>query len=405
MSYKNNIPKYFIYTFLIYFYLWLPIWVVFFQQKGMNLHQIGLFDAFGYILIAAFEIPTGIVADKFGKKYSLAIGALIYTIGMLGIIADLFSFWFILGFILWNISNTFFSGVTTAILYDSLVQMKEEDKFQSLIGKTRAVVIISQTTGSILGGILAAYNMNLCFILTGILSGFAIILALSMKEPVLQSDPEDDVKNQKYWEIIKKAISITVKNSTLRYLILYSSLLSCFTFLITYTIYQPYAMNIGFSISTLGFFVFFIKFASIIGNLLTERFSKKLDIKILVALLPFVISICLILMGLVSSKLSIIFLIIISLVSSLISPAISKLVNDEIPSSYRATILSLEGLLWTGLMGLLEPIVLVIADYYSIMVAVLAAGITLLLFSLIIYYFWLKNHMKSADKTSISFDG
>lgn len=390
MVYKKNIAKYFFFTFLIYFYVWMPIWVVFFQDKGMNLYQIGLLDAAGYLLIALAEIPTGIVADKFGKKYSLAVGALFYGIGMFAITSSAFSFWFILGFVMWNISNPFFSGATTALLYDSLTFLNRKDDFQKLMGRSRAVTQIAQISGSIIGGIIASYSLKLCFIIAGILSIVAAIVALTMKEPIID-DEEIDIRKEKYWNIIKKAFSITVKNPSLRYLIIFSSLLSCFTFLLTYTIYQPYSLEVGFSLTTLGFLVFFIKGASILGNLWTDKLSKLVDNRYLIYVLPLIISIGMVLMGAITSKISIIFLIIISLASGSISPSISKLINDDIPSTHRATILSFEGLLWTGLIAVLEPVVLFIANFTNVKVALLISGLTLLVLSSAIYFLWLRS--------------
>ena len=59
---------------LAMFILWLPIWVVFLQRKGLSLSQVGLLEAFAWILTAALEVPTGGIADRWGRRASIAIG-------------------------------------------------------------------------------------------------------------------------------------------------------------------------------------------------------------------------------------------------------------------------------------------------------------------------------------------
>ena len=54
------------------FILWLPIWVVFLQRKGLSLNQIGLLEAFAWILTAALEVPTGGIADRWGRRASMS---------------------------------------------------------------------------------------------------------------------------------------------------------------------------------------------------------------------------------------------------------------------------------------------------------------------------------------------
>lgn len=390
MTYKKNIPIYFIFTFLIYFYIWMPIWVVFFQDKGMNLGQIGLLNAAGYLVMALAEIPTGVVADKYGRKYSLAIGALIYGLGMLGVVTDVFSIWFILGFVFWNIANPFFTGASTAILYESLILLERKEDFQKLAGRSGAIIQVSQISGSIIGGILAAYNMELCFIIAGLLSIVAMFIALLMKEPVVKEEGDVDRREQKYWSLIKKAYSITIKNPSLLYLLLYSSLLSTFVFVLTYTLYQPYAIEIGFTLTSLGILVFFLKGAQILGNLLTDRFTKLVDAKYQIFALPLIISIGMIFMGAITVKFSIVFLILITLASGLISPTISRLLNDEIPSSQRATILSFQGIIWTAIGAGLDPFMLYIADYTSPTLSVLISGFCLLLLSVLLSVLWVR---------------
>src|SRR3989442_4715294 len=119
-AYHGNIWRIFTVQALLMFILWVPIWVVFLQQKGLNLTAIGVLEAGAWVLTAALEVPTGAIADRWGRKASLAIGAFAYAMAMFLILADALSPLFLLGYALWNSSSAFVSGADSALLYDSL---------------------------------------------------------------------------------------------------------------------------------------------------------------------------------------------------------------------------------------------------------------------------------------------
>jgi len=83
----SNIPKYFVYTALkgFGFGLFVAVWVIYLQQqRGLSLSQAALIDVTFFVAAAFAEVPTGIVADKFGRKTSMIAGATLMSLGVLG---------------------------------------------------------------------------------------------------------------------------------------------------------------------------------------------------------------------------------------------------------------------------------------------------------------------------------
>src|SRR5213592_2127992 len=101
-AHRGNIWRLFAVPALVMFILWVPIWVVFLQRKGLSLTQIGILEAIAWILTAALEVPTGLIADRWGRKASIAIGALLYSVAMFLILTPALTPSFILGYVLWN---------------------------------------------------------------------------------------------------------------------------------------------------------------------------------------------------------------------------------------------------------------------------------------------------------------
>src|SRR5947209_10628499 len=95
-GYRGNIWRLFTVQALLMFILWVPIWVVFLQRKGLSLTEIGLLEAGAWILTAVLEVPTGAIADRWGRKASMALGAFAYAMAMFLILADALSPLFLL---------------------------------------------------------------------------------------------------------------------------------------------------------------------------------------------------------------------------------------------------------------------------------------------------------------------
>src|SRR5262245_53112009 len=118
----SNIPKYFLYTALkgVNFGLVTAMWVIYLQQQyGLNLTQVTLIDVAFWIAMGLGEVPTGIVADIFGRKTSLAVGA-----GLMGVSILVWAFapavlLIILAYMFLAIGATFLSGADDAFFYES----------------------------------------------------------------------------------------------------------------------------------------------------------------------------------------------------------------------------------------------------------------------------------------------
>ena len=87
MILKNNINKIFAINGIRWFMLLMPIIVLFFEESGLNLTQILILPAIYSFTIALLEIPSGFFSDSFGRKNSIILSTIFYSLGYL-----LFSF-------------------------------------------------------------------------------------------------------------------------------------------------------------------------------------------------------------------------------------------------------------------------------------------------------------------------
>jgi MFS family permease len=152
-SCQANIEKFFAFRFLWEFQLFLPIWVIFVQQKhGFSLTQVTLLNVAFWLTMAAGEIPTGAVADVFGRKRSLLIAVMLAAASVsFFVLAPTYPL-LMLANTLWALAMTFDSGAALALLYDSLRALRREGEYTRLRGRLAVVVHLAVALSSVLGG-------------------------------------------------------------------------------------------------------------------------------------------------------------------------------------------------------------------------------------------------------------
>src|SRR5581483_785885 len=150
---EANIRKSYLYRFLMSFQLWWPIWVIYLQkQRGLSLTQITLLDTPFFLLVVLAEVPTGAIADRFGRRVSLMLGSSLFAVAVFIFgIADNYAI-ILLSYTAWGLAQTFQSGADAAILYHSLKRIGREDDFQRINGRlwalTSAAVLIAILIGA-----------------------------------------------------------------------------------------------------------------------------------------------------------------------------------------------------------------------------------------------------------------
>ncbi len=128
---QNNIKKYFyLYSFFSSFLLFLPVLLLIYTKRNIDVNDMLLIEAFYYFSIFLFEIPTGILGDKIGHDKLVIIG-LIGSIFSYLIFSQSFSLVMIIcSQVLLGLFNSCISGSDQASLYDYLEKINEENKIE-----------------------------------------------------------------------------------------------------------------------------------------------------------------------------------------------------------------------------------------------------------------------------------
>ncbi|MCA1054345.1 MFS transporter [Rossellomorea aquimaris] len=183
MKTKNNIHLLYFYLFFAQLFFDRALWVIYLGDRGMTLGEIGILEALLHLGIVLFEVPTGMIADLYGRKISLIIGnifSLLYALLML--VSGTFSL-FTLAFLSMGLMVTFHSGAEQAFAYDTLKNVNREKDYTRVIGSMTAISLLSLSLAKFIGGFMAEVSWEWVYGATIVTHVMAVIPLLFMKEP------------------------------------------------------------------------------------------------------------------------------------------------------------------------------------------------------------------------------
>ncbi|XFA99550.1 MFS transporter [Candidatus Izemoplasma sp. B36] len=118
--------------------------------SGLSLFQVGILYSIREIIIYVFEIPSGVIADKYGKKTELVFCFIFYIISFI-VFFIATSYWmFIIAMILFGFGEAFRSGTHKAMIMQYLDKNEIRSSKSKIYGSTRSMSMLGSMTMSII---------------------------------------------------------------------------------------------------------------------------------------------------------------------------------------------------------------------------------------------------------------
>ena len=183
-TYKRNIPLLVGLEFTSYFGI-TSFWILFFIQNGLSLLQIGLLESIFHGTSLLCEIPSGMLADRFSYKTNLYLARLASIVSSILILFGQGNFWiYALAMMVSAWSYNFDSGTSTAFLYDSAVEAGQKDRYLQISSFLSGVAEVTRTLGTVVAGFFIHGALAWTYLIAIGLSFLSIILIYFMKEPM-----------------------------------------------------------------------------------------------------------------------------------------------------------------------------------------------------------------------------
>lgn len=181
----RNIPVYYLFYAVSGFLIWMPIWVIYLQDfRGMSLTQVAAIESIFWITVVVAEVPTGAVADRWGRRVSLAFAGGIFCLGSVVFAFSSTYVILLVAYVTVALAMTLYSGAGHALVYDTLRQLGRTREYEKHIGRSEALAFGSMLMATLLAGPLVALAGYPATILAGAAAmGVAGLIALFLREP------------------------------------------------------------------------------------------------------------------------------------------------------------------------------------------------------------------------------
>ena len=203
-TYKRNISLLAGLEFTSYFGI-TSFWVLFFIQNGLSLLQIGLLESIFHGTSLLCEIPSGMLADRFSYKTNLYLARLSSIGSSILILFGQGNFWIYAIAMMVNAwSYNFDSGTSTAFLFDSAVEAGQKDRYLQISSFLSGVAEVTRTLGTVVAGFFIHGALAWTYYIAIALSVLSILLIFLMKEPESKSDERNHLTLKRILEVVKQ---------------------------------------------------------------------------------------------------------------------------------------------------------------------------------------------------------
>ena len=266
-------------------WVWLgeAIWVVYLvETRGLTIGQVLLFDAvfFGSSLLS--EVPTGVVADRYGRKTSMVSGSLVISVGFLvfalaGTLPVLLS-----AYVLFGVGSALMSGADDAYLFDALRAVGRVREFPAVAGRLNGLMTLTIAGFTIIGGLMATVTpLSWPIVASGVLSLTAASLAWRLEEPPRERGSAADSFFATGLSASRRVLAVP----SLRWAATLGALPWVAGF-VAFTVWQPVLIGYEVPVAAFGWVAAGMMLVAATGGWSADWFSRRLGMSGVLLLLP-----------------------------------------------------------------------------------------------------------------------
>ena len=378
-TYKRNIPLLAGLEFTSYFGI-TSFWILFFIQNGLSLLQIGLLESIFHGTSLLCEIPSGMLADRFSYKTNLYLARLASIVSSILILFGKGNFWIYAVAMMVNAwSYNFDSGTSTAFLYDSAVEAGQKDRYLQISSFLSGVAEITRTLGTVVAGFFIHGALHWTYLIAIGLSLLSILLIFLMKEPESKSGERNHLTLKRILVVVKQEWQ---EKPVLFYWMFTYQLVGTIMCMFYFYYQQKISDLVSWQVSLImligsGFNLLAVYLASQIG----KKWNSNQVFPILVALT----GLSLLLVGLKTPFTYLSVYLLTNALYAVYQPIYYNDLQAYLPSSVRATMLSINSMMFSLSMIVIFPLTGWLIDTCGFVAVFLVLGlITLLSFPLLL---------------------
>lgn len=382
--YTGNINKVIVISFCQHFHLYIHAYALLLLARGLTLVQISLIESILIGTIFLTEVPTGMLADRVGRKWSIFCSTFLLMCAEFIFIFARDYEWYVLVALLAGAGYAFASGAIEALVYDSLPPDNREEAMKRAMGRVNSYSMIAFVIAPIVGGLIigdgAVENFIPAIALTVVALFIGLLVCLTLREPPIEASE----KTESSAALLRAGLSLLHRNRRLRRLVLLVVFTLPFTDALAVTLGPPYLVQNEVSPFAIGA----ILSAGSLLAAFTQRYAYKVEEWLgqarAIALLILLPGLLYWLLALAAGPIAAALIMILMYgTSNMKAPLFSAYQNALIESKNRATVLSLINMFVSLFVAIGAPIYAALAErslagaFLAMGAVIIAAGLLL----------------------------
>ncbi len=186
---RFNVKTLYIYKFISNCLPIYAFYTILFIERGQSVTEVALLIALWSVFAILFEIPSGILADRWNRRNMLVWASVLQGFCF---VIWFFSYSFIMfaaGFVFWALAGAFTSGTEEGLIFDNLKSDNREEDFAKVYGKARFFEHAGSITGIASAGIIAGFiNIEVISLISAAVCFINVIFAMQLREKNFYSE-------------------------------------------------------------------------------------------------------------------------------------------------------------------------------------------------------------------------
>ncbi len=355
-------------------------WVALLAARGYSMLEIGLLESIFHVASMSFEIPSGAIADVFGRKKTMVASQMM---NVLASIVMIFSHSFVsisIAMIFSAFSYNLASGSREALAYDSLKSAGDEDDYEKFAANDMVIYDFAMSFATLMAGVTLLLGYQKAYAIDVIAGVSSILVAWTLLEAKVSPEARDsqeakvslETRNtqeekvsheatetkesvvERFIEVAKESYQFLKVNRRCRRMIIFNATIGALAVLVVFFA-QALLPELGMQKVLLGPALFALNLGSVAGAK-AENYLPKMSYK--KAGFLSVIGVSLAVLSILTNQCWLIIAggFVGSFADSLIEVKTDVELNRRIPSEQRATLMSVNSFTYSVVMIILSPI-------------------------------------------------
>ena len=238
---QRNLKLYPWYAGLFHAYFWLPVYFLFFQSK-LDLADVLLLESIYFASVVAMEVPSGWFSDMFGRKRTLIAASLFLCAAyILFLQANSFNM-FAIAQMLLAAGIAFNSGTDTSFLLETTQALGVQDEYGAREANATRFNFLGTAVAAVLGGLAAIPDFRGAYVLSFVGAVGLLAITIRFTEP-LPTNPSSKTPRVGFIKQIVSCVGL-LRNIRLLWLSVFAVFMIVMNH-IPYEFYQPFVEELA----------------------------------------------------------------------------------------------------------------------------------------------------------------